>query len=173
MKHYEVLTIVPGTFTEGEVTEVIGRVQTVIANTGISDVTVDNRGKSRLSYPMNHIRYGFYQYVQFAAEPEQVIAIQKGLGLMSELLRAVVSAYDPKRRAVSLVAREARRAAMGARGNRPSRNEETDEEPEVPVPAARILEPVAAPELEEIKKVDIEEIDKKLDEMLATDLERI
>lgn len=173
MKHYEVLTIVPGTFTEEEVAGVITQVRTVITNTGISEVSVDSRGKSRLAYPMNHIRYGFYQYVQFAAEPEQVIAVQKGLGLIAELLRGVVTAYDPTRRAESLVAREARRVAMGARGNRPTRNEETDEEPEAPVPVARIPEPIVAAEPEETKKVDIEEIDKKLDEMLATDLERV
>lgn len=167
MKYYELLTVLPGTLTESDVPERIAQIKTILVENGAIEVRVEDMGKSRLSYPMKHIRYGYYHTLQFQAEPEQMPAIREKLRLLPEVLRALLTGFVPEVRQHTL----ARHAAMRAYGESTLKREPAREE--TPLPKEDIV-----PQALEKPKVtgtplSIEDIDKKLNELLEEDIKAI
>ena len=99
MKHYELLCVLPGTLAEDEITPVIKQVESIIVENGGKSITIEDRGKIRLAHPIKHIRYGYFQVVQFEGEPESIAKINAKLGLIAELLRALITIFNPELRA--------------------------------------------------------------------------
>jgi small subunit ribosomal protein S6 len=99
MKQYELLVVLPGTVEESEVPTMIGDVKSIVEKHGGENIMMQNRGKSRLAYPIRHIRYGYFHIIQFTAEGEGIPEMQKELALMRELLRSLITSFDPKERA--------------------------------------------------------------------------
>jgi small subunit ribosomal protein S6 len=97
MKNYEILCVLPGTLAETEVEEVSKRVFSVLEENGAKNVQVEDMGKSRLAYPMKHIRYGYFRLFRFEVETDVVKKIEDKLRLFPELLRAITHAYDPSK----------------------------------------------------------------------------
>jgi small subunit ribosomal protein S6 len=98
MKHYELLCVLPGTLSEDEVNPLVQQVQEIIETNGGKELKIDDMGKSRLAYPMKHIRYGYFRMFTFEAEATDVNKIQAKLKLVSQLLRALVTTFDPSKR---------------------------------------------------------------------------
>jgi len=168
MNHYELLTVLPGTLTEDEVPAFIEKVKGELKAQGATDIAVDDQGKTRLTYPMRHIRYGYYHVYTFAFEPEQINELQAKIRLTTEFLRVLLTTFSPEKRDKD----KAQRARMAshksvARGAIERKDVEDD-----------FLEPdtktaVLPPETKEeasIKEVSMEDIDKKLDELLDQDI---
>jgi len=98
MKQYELLIVLPGTMEESVVSGRMKEIKAIVEKHEIADLTMIDRGKSRLAYPMKHIRYGYFHIIRFTADGSIIPEIQKELGLMRDLLRALVSTYDPTKR---------------------------------------------------------------------------
>ena len=92
MKNYEVLFILPGTLSEDEVGPVAAKVKDAVEKAGAVKVSLQDLGKSRIAYPIKHIRYGYFHLCQFELCGQNVANLRKQLGLMPELLRVVVRA---------------------------------------------------------------------------------
>lgn len=170
MQHYELLSVLPGTLSEQEVGPAVEQVQTLITANGGSNVVVRDMGKSRLAYPMKHIRYGYFHLFLFEAEPDKVPDIKEKLRLSGGLLRILINIYNPAKRenkGFNIEQAQLERA-QGYRGGteRTESRETMPEREEVPAPKA----PVQEKPKEERGKVDMEELDKKLDEILDTTL---
>jgi len=202
MRHYELMTVLPGTMTEDEVIPFIDRVKVILSDLSVTDVAVENMGKTRLSYPMKHIRYGYYYTFVFEAEPGIIAKAQTQLRLIPEFLRVLFSTFDPKMRAetaqrkAKMAAHQAARVAVQEEKKEENEDKEQssleekekkEEKTESSVSEIKekkdikeekiedteeekkeVIEPKVEPKKE--KKVSMEEIDKKLDEILGKDI---
>ena len=100
MKQYELLVVLPGTMEETLVSDMIGQVKAVVEKHGGEQITMHDRGKSRLAYPIKHIRYGYFHIIHFTAENGTAIPqIQQELSLTRAVVRAIITTFDPKVRA--------------------------------------------------------------------------
>lgn len=95
MTHYEMLTVMPGTMAETEVTPLVATVKETVEKAGGKEVVAHDMGKSRLAYPMKHIRYGYFYLTQFQSEKTKINDIRKKVQLVNNLLRVVIREYDP------------------------------------------------------------------------------
>lgn len=166
MMHYEMLCVLPGTMTEEEVAETMKTVTETVTTHGATISSTFDKGKSRLAYPIKHIRYGYFQLVYFAVEPEQLAEIERRVRLIGTLLRTLVRTYDPARQselaAFSLSPQPAVRDAQPAEAAK-SKPVQTEEKPKTEAPKAE----------EKAADVSLDEIDNKLDEILEKDLSKV
>lgn len=177
MQPYELLFILPGTLTEDEVKPVAQSVTTTIEKAGGQNVVLHDLGKSRLAYPMKHIRYGYFSLCIFDAEPKDIPEIHHKIRLMPQLLRAMVHVHNPKQKTItkmSAISDVLVRENVGESLTVQPERSRPDAEVFAPV---QVVKPVAAPAavITETKAVDIkiEDIGKKLDEILDADIANV
>lgn len=197
VEHYELLTILSSKTVEDEVEKILEKIKgDIIAEEG--EITrAKNLGKKRLSYPIQHMRYGYYLLVEFNLEQSKFRPLDKKLSLSAGIVRHQMIKVREK------TEEEIRREAE--RRERPEKaGEEKVTAPfKTPVPAERpvIQKPRLEIELEEKvtrplgekpltaeekiagpaaaeapekrpkeKKVTLEELDEKLDKILEDDI---
>lgn len=177
MQHYELLCVLRGTLSEDEVAPFMEKVKEVITLQEGTIVLANDMGKRRIAYPIKHIRYGYFHLVLFDADPSRVPAIQDKLRLMPELLRSIVRVYNPAVDegkgvpAVGIVIDEITRKDDMERPEKSDKKEKKQE------PTPELSQGAASSESsEEVRKeesISMEDIDKKLDELLQSDLENV
>ncbi|MCX6779620.1 MAG: 30S ribosomal protein S6 [Candidatus Magasanikbacteria bacterium] len=155
MKKYELLLVLPGTLDETEAQTRSNEILSFVKENS-QQAEISTMGKMRLAYPIKQIRYGYFYTIVFNAEVTGLKTLQNKLGLMRDLLRAMFTdfnvAYSP-----------AHKATYGA----PTVDFALAEEPTKPDHSAIIKteKPVAVEK--PVEKVDMQAIDKKLDEILS------
>lgn len=184
MTHYEMLCVLPGTLTETEVSDAMKAVTEAVTSQSATVSKSVDKGKSRLAYPIKHIRYGYFQLLYIEAEPGSVAEIQRRVRLLGTLLRLSIHTYD--------ATRQSELAEFSLSPQPQNRDEETAKptertpRTETKKPAAVVAEPkqeakkeektsteeAEAPE-EKKEDVSLEEIDTKLDEILEKDLSKV
>lgn len=95
MKKYELLLVLPGTLDEKEAEVRSGEILAIIKEFA-TDAELHSMGKMRLAYPIKQIRYGYYYTIVFGVEPIDLKAIQTKLSLTRDLLRAMITEYNAK-----------------------------------------------------------------------------
>lgn len=154
---YEILTIIPAKFSDAEIDAVSERIaKTLEANTLKIEKT-ENLGKLKLAYAVDHVRYGTYVLFYVTAEDVAVMKkVDQDLRLSDDVLRHMVVAHPecipartPKPTSyVPPLTTEGRRAS-----------EKSDDRPRTAKVAATEEKPLSTVEL-----------DKKLDEILDSDI---
>lgn len=162
MQQYELLFILPGTLGEQDVEPAVAAVLDIIKDKGAEIVSQGDMGKSRLAYPMRHIRYGYFRMCRFEAGPEQVIEIQKKLRLMNDVLRVILKKVDTKN---SISTIQFALPIQSEKGEASPSAETLGFEP----PMVKSV-PTVMPAPAEDKRIKLEDIDKKLDEILEKDI---
>lgn len=146
MKHYELLCIVPGKYTEEE-TEAIGKkVGETIKKIEGEITATDNLGNNRLAYEIKGSQAGTFLVMEFNAEPARINELDGILKLMSEVARYQIS--NKKEKSKEEIEKEKLRQEKMAQKAEAEKTEKA-------VPA---------------EKVSIEELDKKLGEILSGDI---
>lgn len=188
MNNYELLLILPGTLAESEVGPETEKVKAVITENGGINLEIGEIDKRRLAYPIKHIRYGYFQLFYFQAEAAAVKAMENKLRMLPELLRTLIKKYSPKSLAekkinfgMPTIGEEGRReetaahfaprtlTAVEAQAETISLQVQTEEKQKLeaaPVKKATVKKTGK-------KKVDLDEIDKKLDEILDMGLDNV
>jgi small subunit ribosomal protein S6 len=158
MKKYELLVILPGTLDEKEAEVRIEELFTMVKE-HTENAERSTLGKNRLAYPVKQIRYGYFYVMTFTAEIEKLQALQKKLSLLRDVLRAHITHFN-----VELNAQQKLAYATGSLGVtmlNTDKEETNDDRPQ------RTFASAAAPVApKEEKKVDLEEVKKKLDQIL-------
>lgn len=161
MQNYELLCVFPGTMAEDAVSTHVEAVAQVLEEQGAKISTKNEMGKSRLAYPMKHIRYGYYVQFLFEAEKESIAPMEKKLRVMPDILRALFQVFDAKK--------------QGEYTKRMAELEAKKEKKTIEEVAKKDLkaEPMAEEENTEEASVEepVEDIDKKLDELLDKPME--
>jgi ribosomal protein S6 len=154
MKKYELLLVLPGTLDEKESEVKAQEVLNLVKEYG-EEAELVEMGKNRLAYPIKQIRYGYFYTVIFQAEAEKIKELQVKLGLMRDLLRAVISHFKVK-------------YSPGTAPLYSYNKEENLEERVVAAvePKAEYKEEIAVSVAPRKTTLDLKDIDKKLDEIL-------
>ncbi len=156
MKKYELLLVLPGTLDEKESETRSNEILSLIKESdNAAEIAVI--GKMRLAYPIKQIRYGYYYTIIFNVESKALKTIQEKLGLMRDLLRAIVSIYNPNYNPAQKLSYTASSVGVAAMNEE---NTVSEAEKTVVKPATKPLD----------VKVSIQDIDKKLDEILAGEI---
>ena len=151
MQHYEMLYIVHPDFTDEEHAKLTASAENLIKNEGGIISASEMLGKKKLAYPIKKAVAGYYNLLSFDIEPGKLPLIEQKFRLMTEILRFLLVIKKP----VKEKPREIRpRPAV------------------IEAPAPRIFkkEPTKEKTKEKLQKVSIEELDKKLDEILGDDV---
>ncbi len=156
MKKYELLFVLPGTLDEAEAAARSKQIFSMVEENG-SEVQPHTLGKNRLAYPVKQIRYGYFYTAVFNADPEKVNALQKKLNIQIDLLRTMISFFN-----ADVTANQ--KISMTTADVAPGRLQENST-PVVVQRAAEEVVPAVAVTTPE-PKIDMKEIDKKLDEIL-------
>lgn len=165
MQKYELLFILPGTLDDKEADARSQEILQLVQNNS-QETELVTMGKNRLAYPIKHIRYGYFYTVLFSAEPEQVKTIEGKMGLLRDVLRSMISYFNTRFTASQKITYST--DALGVT----TMTERSEQ------PAAAMAEQIAELEKEtepgnapskasrDIDKVDIEDINKKLDQLM-------
>lgn len=200
MQNYQLLFVMPGTLSDEETTPTVEKVKGIIEKNNGIEYSLEAMDKKRLAYPIKHIRYGYFYLAFFKAEQKDAVQMQKEFKVMPELLRAIMQKHDPKKQTIRKIDFGEMIQSAPAFGERaePVRGQFVEPavynaptpvveprlapQPEVGHPVAEVAEeqvvapaPVSAStptpiKKAESKKISLEEIDKKLDEILDIDL---
>jgi len=162
MKKYELLLVLPGTLDEMEAKTRSNEVIDLVKEFS-QDVEIDEMGKNRLAYPIKHIRYGYFYTIVFSAETDGLKKLQDKLALQRDLLRSIISIFNIKAKSNKKFAYKKNEAGAV----------QIEEKEEIKKEVKEVRE---EKEIKEVKtrkktekKVDLSEIDKKLDEILEDD----
>lgn len=146
MKHYELLYIIPGKYTEEEMEAISEKIKEMVKKYGGEITLSDNFGSKKLAYPIADAQVGNYFTIEFNGEAEKITELQGELKLTPEVIRFAITLKKVKT-AEEIEAERVRKEKMAARA------EKADEVKTEPAP-----------------KVSLEELDKKLGEILEGDI---
>lgn len=157
MKKYELLMTLPGTLDDTGVAEGVQAVVEVIKGYG-QEPEVNKLGKIRLAYPVKQIRYGYFYSLVFEADAPNVSVINDKLRLNQNLLRAIISIYDPKikdRQRLFIASQPTIRTEIKEKMSLADVMEDKKDE-------AKVKQATMA----DGSSIDLKDIDKRLDEIL-------
>lgn len=156
LEHYEILYIIPNKFTEEESRKMVKKVKTVIEENSGAITYEENWGKKKLAYPIDHNNYGYYNLFEFDCDRQKMVRINKLLEMDQDILRHLII----KKKVETEEEKESQKkiAEKIAAKNIERKAEEEKKE-----------EKAEKKQKETKKKVDLEELDDKLEKILDTD----
>lgn len=163
---YELLYIIPTRYTDAEVGEIQTKVNGLVQKVGAKVVKEENLGRIRLAYPIKQTRHGTYILAYLEAETAMVAKLENQLRLTGEVLRHMIVQL-PKgipERSFELESYVAPLSEEEEENRRAAKRTVTGF-----VLPAKVPEVVAGnvgPMAHEEKPLSMEELDKKLDEIL-------
>ena len=110
-RDYELGFILNPEVNEEQTRAILERVEQVVANHDGQIVRINQWGRRRLGYPIEHHRDGFYVFIDMILAPETVIELDRTLKVSEEVLRHLIKRRDPK---TVQKEREARAAAAAS-----------------------------------------------------------
>lgn len=155
--HYEIMYIVPLKATGDEPGAVQDKVRATLTAAGAKITHEDSLGKRKLAYPINHVRHGHYVVLECDLPTDKVKQINDWFRLSPDVLRAMI--VDKKVKSPEQLERE--RALQAKLARLHAKAEEATK--------VAALAP-AAPAAEEQPKVNLEELDKKLEQILEEEV---
>lgn len=156
MQKYELLYIVPAKYTEEELKEFSEKVGTIVSQTGVNILETTVLGKRKLAYPIKHLKYGHYVLVDLEAEEDVIENLNRALRLATELLRYIVIVKDPSLTKIPDFA-ESGEIVKAERDEKDSRERRRPARKPAPAPVKK-------------KDVNMDDLDKKLDEILTEEV---
>jgi len=87
MRAYELMVIVNGSVEEAEVRPVLDRVRELVVARGGDIVKVDNWGRRRFAYEIDHKWDGWYSVFEFRSEGEGLEELERSLRLADDIVR--------------------------------------------------------------------------------------
>ncbi|HLD61063.1 MAG TPA: 30S ribosomal protein S6 [Patescibacteria group bacterium] len=168
MQKYELLFILPGTLDDKEADARSQEIVQLVQNNS-EETELVTMGKNRLAYPIRHIRYGYFYTVLFSAEPEQVQTLEEKIRLMRDVLRTMISYFNTRFTASQKITYTTDALGVTTMTERDEERVARAMSQEVPgLELDKEIEPgkVASKATRDIDKVDIEDINKKLDQLM-------
>ncbi|MCX6784889.1 MAG: 30S ribosomal protein S6 [Candidatus Komeilibacteria bacterium] len=149
-KHYELTWILSGLSTDEENKPVNDEVIALLQEKGVLNLSpIFALGKKKLAYPIGQHRHGSYYAVEFDLTPNQLPTINKFLNLNQQLVRFLI-VVKQKLSAEEIAKQELSRQKRV----RAKEVEKTTKE---------------TAKAKEVNKISLEDLDKKLDELLNED----
>jgi ribosomal protein S6 len=119
-----------------------------------------NEYKRKLAYPIGHERFGVYKLMEFDIESQAIKNLESSMRLMPEILRFMV--IQKKLKTQAEIEKEGR-----IKRRIEEKRKEKEKVPALEKPEEAKEEP---PKTWKEKKISLEDLDKKLDEILEEDI---
>ena len=87
MNKYELTVVVSAKVEDEERTAIIDKCKALIERFGGTVVIVDDWGKKRLAYEVQHMKEAFYYFIQFDAEADAPAEIESRVRIMDNVIR--------------------------------------------------------------------------------------
>ncbi len=94
MNKYELAFVVSAKLEDEERTAVVEKAKAYIARFGGNVTEVEEWGKKRLAYEIQHQREGFYYFIQFEADAACPAELERRVRIMDNVLRYLVVRKD-------------------------------------------------------------------------------
>ena len=131
-RDYEIGYILNPEVNEEQTRAILERIEQIVANYDGQVLKVNQWGRRKLAYPIEHHRDGFYVFIDTILTPETVAELDRTLKVSEEVLRHLIKRRDPK---TVQKEREARAAAAAASTPAvPAVQAEAESEAEIPAP---------------------------------------
>ena len=141
-RDYEIGFILNPEVSEEHTRAILERIEQIVARYDGQVMKVNQWGRRRLAYPIEHHRDGFYVFIDTILTPETVSELDRTLKVSEEVLRHLIKKRDPK---TVQKEREARAAAAAAPPPAVAEAEAQQEETTAPAveesPASDVLSP--------------------------------
>jgi small subunit ribosomal protein S6 len=87
VRTYELMTIFRPEMAEADVRKEVDRVSKALGERGANITNDDFWGKRRFAYEINHLTEGYYSVLQFDAEADAIVDIDRALSLSDQVVR--------------------------------------------------------------------------------------
>lgn len=94
MNKYELAVVVSAKVEDEERAAVVDRCKALIERFGGVITEVDDWGKRRLAYEIQHMKEGFYYFIRFEAEPTAPAEIESRVRIMDNVIRYLCVRQD-------------------------------------------------------------------------------
>ena len=94
MNKYELAVVVSAKVEDEERAAVVDKCKALIERFGGQITNIDDQGKKRLAYEVQHMREGFYYFIQFDAEPTAPAEIESRIRIMDNVIRFLIVRTD-------------------------------------------------------------------------------
>ena len=140
-RDYELGFILNPEVSEEQTRAILERIERIVKNYDGQVVKVNQWGRRRLAYPIEHHRDGFYVFIDMILTPETVLELDRTLKVSEEVMRHLVTRRDPKAVQKEREEREAREARAAAAQASATPGSEPEAEVEAQAPAEEAVEP--------------------------------
>ncbi|MBI5622085.1 30S ribosomal protein S6 [Candidatus Falkowbacteria bacterium] len=168
LRHYEILYIIPAEYTVDELPGVQSKIKNILAEYGCVLTYEEDMGKRKLTYPIRQIHHGYYFVAEFNMDPARLSKLNESLRLSPAALRHLVVS-KVERTSEQMAADKARQAKREAEEIQQATTARPRADVKVPVVAVERRTASPAP-ARPASKVSMEELDKKLDELIDESL---
>lgn len=96
MNKYELALVVSAKIEDEERAAVVEKAKSYITRYDGTVSEVEEWGKKKLAYEINHMREGFYYFIQFEADATAPAEIERHVRIMDNVLRYLVVRKDTK-----------------------------------------------------------------------------
>lgn len=155
--HYEMLYIISNQYTEEEIKPIVEKVKEIIKGNSGEVIYEEVWGKKKFAYPIMHFNHGYYFLVEFNLPSDKLAVLNNTLKMSSEVLRYQIVS-QVARSAAEIKAEKEKQIAKADKEVKKKKEEMVKEE----------LRVTTSPERPR-KKVDLKDLDEKLDKILDTD----
>jgi small subunit ribosomal protein S6 len=177
-RDYELGFILNPEVSEEQSHAILERVEQIVSNYDGQVVRVNQWGRRRLAYPIQHHRDGYYVFFDMILTPETVLELDRTMKVSEEVLRHLIKRRDP----IAVQKERETRAAAAAQAPAPATpgtEAEAEAVPEVPAEPGAEPEAVAVPTGEEeeapivLSPAEIESIPPATEEPAIEEAENI
>ena len=158
--HYEILYIISNKYTENELKPIIKIVNNIIEENGGKITYSEDWGKKKLSYKIQNFNYGYYTLVEFDDYKNKVNDIDRVLRMTNKVLRHIIVAT--KARSTEKIKEEKKKSEELSK-------KQTNKAIEKVIEKKEEIKKEKPKAQSKKKKVDLKDLDKKLEKILNTD----
>ena len=94
MNKYELAVAVSAKIEDDERAATIDKVKAYVERFGGQITNIDEWGKRRLAYEVQHMKEAFYYFIQFDAEPAAPAEIEDNISIMENIVRFLCVRQD-------------------------------------------------------------------------------
>lgn len=94
MNKYELTVVVSAKVEDEERVAVVDKCKTLIERFGGTITNVDDWGKRRLAYEVQHMKEAFYYFIQFDADAKAPAEIESRIRIMDNVVRFLIVRND-------------------------------------------------------------------------------
>lgn len=150
LQHYELMLIISGAITEDKHPEVLSQIRQNLEKNGAAKIQTVTLGRKKFAYAIKNLKHGFYFTCEFEIKPAAIKTVEEDLRLNNSILRFLT--IKKKVKTAADVERESKLKEGKIKAQLKKDVKEADDEKKA---------------LRDAGKVSLEDLDKKLDEILA------